>query len=68
MIPEELQLYQKMYALLCGGASDALDALENGEIAKAEALLQTALHQAEEQYLDNPCLKSKFSLDTHSKP
>ena len=44
--------YQKMYALVCGGASDALDALETRDIAKATCILAEALSQAEECYLD----------------
>lgn len=44
--------YQKMYAIVCGGASDALDALEAGNPKRAEELLRLALSQAEEFYLD----------------
>ncbi len=45
--------YKKMYAILCGAASDAIDLLadaKNSERAKAELL--RALLQAEELYLD----------------
>ena len=44
--------YQKMYAVLCGAVSDAIDALEdprNGLYARC--LLEKAILQAEELYL-----------------
>ena len=44
--------YQKMYAILCGAASDALDLLpQTAENAPARIKLEQALHQAEEVYL-----------------
>ena len=47
-----LQLYQKMYAILCGAASDAIDLLftpEGGLSAKLR--LEQALQDAEELYI-----------------
>lgn len=45
--------YEKMYAVLCAAASDALDALpETAENAAGRALLQAALDEAEELYID----------------
>ena len=45
--------YKKMYAILCGAASDALDVLpETEENAAGRALLQRALDKAEELYID----------------
>ena len=44
--------YQKMYAILCGSISDALDLLPNtAENQKAIALLQQALDTTEEIYI-----------------
>ena len=44
--------YEKMYAILCGAASDALDALpETEENGPGRALLQKALDTAEELYI-----------------
>ena len=47
-----IEHYQKMYAILCGAASDAVDLLNtpNGPL-QAKALLETALLAAEEIYL-----------------
>lgn len=45
--------YQKMYAILCGAASDALDVLpETAETAQGRRLLLEALERAEEIYLE----------------
>ena len=44
--------YEKMYAILCGAASDALDTLpETEENGPGRVILQTALDQAEELYI-----------------
>ena len=44
--------YQKMYALLCGAVSDALDILpQMAETMPARQLLKRALLEAEELYL-----------------
>ena len=44
--------YEKMYAILCGASSDALDALpDTEENAPGRALLQEALDRAEELYV-----------------
>ncbi|MGN1014715.1 MAG: hypothetical protein ACI4PM_05100 [Butyricicoccus sp.] len=44
--------YQKMYAILCGAMSDAIDLLEPlAGTQQAIALMQGALEQAEELYL-----------------
>ena len=44
--------YQKMYALLCGAASDAVDLIERGESIKASALLREALLKTEDMYIE----------------
>ena len=45
--------YRKMYAILCGAVSDALDALpELPETMEGKELLWTALTKAEELYLE----------------
>ena len=44
--------YEKMYALVCGAASDALDLLpETAENQPGREVLRTALFQAEELYI-----------------
>lgn len=44
--------YEKMYAVLCAAASDALDVLpETAENTAGRELLQTALEKAEELYI-----------------
>ena len=42
--------YQKMYSILCGAASDALDQLPE-KPDEAIRILQTALDQTEELYI-----------------
>lgn len=47
--------YQKMYAVLCGAASEAIDQLENIPLALPVCRsLQAALDKAEEIYLEAP--------------
>ncbi len=43
--------YQKMYYILCDGASRALDVLP-GQPEEAARVLQKALDEAEEKYID----------------
>lgn len=47
--------YSKMYAILCAAASDAVDALEQGEegVDTARSILLRALEQAEELYIND---------------
>ena len=46
--------YRKMYAILCGAASDAVDALQDpNSILYAKTILETALLKAENIYLDS---------------
>ena len=48
----EKELYKKMYAIVCSGASDAVDLLSTpGGILQAKTLLEKALLSAEELYL-----------------
>lgn len=53
-----MELYAKMYAIICHTISEALDALpESVENAPGRHILQTALYEAEELYIsqyDNP--------------
>ena len=49
-----METYQKMYAVLCAAASDAIDLIAAGEQEKAAVLLQNALDTAEELYLSDP--------------
>lgn len=44
-------MMEKMYALLCGGVSDALDLMEGGENQRAADLLRALLLQTEDLYL-----------------
>ena len=49
----EHNLYQKLYAIVVGAASDAIDALENPANAfYARYILVKALQDAEENYLN----------------
>ncbi len=49
----DVTLYQKMYAIVCGAASDAIDVLRSSEnILQAQVLLENALLQAEELYVN----------------
>lgn len=49
----DVTLYQKMYAIVCGAASDAIDLLRSREnILQAQTLLENALLQAEEMYIN----------------
>lgn len=45
-------LYEKMYAILCGAASDALDLLESGQEQDAITLLGEVLLKAEDMYVE----------------
>ena len=47
-----IEHYQKMYAILCAAASDAIDLLSApNSTLQAKVLLEQALSQAEEIYL-----------------
>lgn len=47
-----MELYQKMYAIVCGAVSDAIDLLPDApECERARLALTRALEQAEELYL-----------------
>lgn len=43
--------YEKMYAILCAAASEAVDALDAGEFSAARKRLLEALAAAEELYV-----------------
>ena len=46
--------YRKMYAVLCGATSDAIDALQDPDnILYARSILETALLKTENIYLDS---------------
>lgn len=48
------EIYRKMYAVLCGAVSDAIDVLQNPHNGLcARCLLEKALLQAEELYLSS---------------
>ncbi len=47
-----LECYQKMYAILCFAASEAIDVLQEGkDNSLAARILQNALWEAEELYI-----------------
>ena len=46
-----MDLYPKMYAILCGAASEVVDLIEAGRPQQAAAMLRRALEEAEELYL-----------------
>jgi len=43
--------YETMYAIVCSAASEAIDAIDTGNIEKARRLLKTALLVAEDLYI-----------------
>ena len=43
--------FEKMYHILCAAASEAIDALDGGDPAGCRRLLQAALTEAEEVYI-----------------
>lgn len=45
--------YQKMYAILCAGISEAIDMMDNAEYKEARDRLQDALYDAEDYYVDS---------------
>lgn len=46
--------YRKMYAILCGAASDAIDALQDpNNRFYARTILEAAMQKAEDIYLDS---------------
>lgn len=46
--------YQRMYATVCAAASEAIDLLSTeGGVLRAKLLLEKALSEAEEIYLNN---------------
>ena len=48
-----LSCYQKMYAIICGAASDAIDVLtDTADTTQAISILQKALWMAEELYIE----------------
>lgn len=64
--------YQKMYAVLCVAASEAITQLEDIPLAlPAKYILQEALYKAEEMYVDVPyaqnqnIFKSDIDSDSH---
>lgn len=44
--------YGRMYAVLCGACSDAIDALDVGHIEEAWRILQDALNETEEIFIE----------------
>lgn len=46
-----MAVYERMYAILCGAVSDAVDYLESDQGAHAIQLLKNALEQTEELYI-----------------
>ena len=43
--------YAKLYAIVCGAASEAVELMDAGDIAGARACLLAALEEAEELYI-----------------
>ena len=44
--------YEKMYHILCAAASEAIDELDGGDLAGCRRILQDALDEAEEAYIE----------------
>lgn len=53
--------YQKMYAVLCGAISDALDNFENK--TKVKRILEDSLLQTEEMYINSDLSKKTIRFD-----
>ena len=49
----EADMYKKMYSILCGALSDALDLLEEGRVFELRQELTDALDWAEEIYINS---------------
>lgn len=49
----EKDMYARLYATLCGAASDAIELIDAGKTIEARRLLQITLTQAEEYYVQN---------------
>lgn len=47
----DIDVLRRMYATLCGGIDDALTLLDQSDARQAKAVLQKALHRAEELYI-----------------
>lgn len=47
----DMDVLRRMYATLCGGIDDALTLLDQSDACQAKAVLQKALHRAEELYI-----------------
>ena len=47
-----MAVYERMYAILCGAVSDAVDCLESDQGAHAILLLKKALEQTEDRYVE----------------
>lgn len=45
--------YKQMYFIVCAAASEAIEAMQRKETNKAEDVLFSALHYAEEVYIDS---------------
>nr|WP_241426595.1 hypothetical protein [Dysosmobacter acutus] len=54
------RVYLVMYATVCSGASDAIEAIDKGQPSKARAMLKDALEEAESLYV-------KFAPEEHKK-
>ena len=49
-----LEIYQKMYAILCSAISESLDSLPfTADNLKTKLLLEKALQEAEDLYVEN---------------
>lgn len=60
----ELELLRRMYAVVCGGADQALTLLEAGNVWDAKRTLSEALERAEELYLSADGSTAGNVLDT----
>jgi len=58
--------YEKMYAILCGAISDALDNLSNR--TKSRAILEEAILETEEMYISANSAPKVISLTLNASP
>ena len=55
--------YAKLYAIVCGAASDAVELMDAGDVAGARACLLAALEKTEELYIRGERITKLFERE-----
>ena len=55
--------YAKLYAIVCGAASDAVELIDRGNFEAARACLLAALEEAEELYIRGERIMKLFERE-----